>query len=234
MALSLPNVCVYPDSILKFHQAYNIRNRQTDFDISQQLFESYPAAVRARLGTLTREYRVLTGAELIKLGIRDCSAPRNEPRIMVASTSSRSPSQSNAETSIGSIFNGVISAFNKMETGAKANLADQPDTRPTRRETAAKPIETPSPALADFPLPPPRHSASEQAHLAPQLTEGPKTQSEDSLTVTWADVPLPPARPSNLRLAYSRPLPVIVLPKIITGAQPILPTSFTAYAAVGR
>ena len=51
VALSLPNVCVYPGSTLKFHLAYDPRNRQTNSQVSQQLFDSYPAAVRARLGT---------------------------------------------------------------------------------------------------------------------------------------------------------------------------------------
>jgi hypothetical protein len=56
MALGLPNVCVYPGSTLKFHVAYDPRNHQTNPQVSQQLFDSSPAAVRARLGTLTRNY----------------------------------------------------------------------------------------------------------------------------------------------------------------------------------
>ena len=39
------------------------------------MFSSYPPAVQAKLGGLTREYRVLaSGAELIALGMRDCNA----------------------------------------------------------------------------------------------------------------------------------------------------------------
>ena len=84
MALGLPNVCVYPGSTLKFHFAYDPRNHQTNPQVSQQLFDSYPAPVRARLGTLTRNYKVLSGSELINLGIRDCNEPKtNEPRILV-------------------------------------------------------------------------------------------------------------------------------------------------------
>lgn len=49
MALGLPNVCVYPDSTLKFHFAYDPRNHQTNPGVSQQLFDSYPAAVRRGL-----------------------------------------------------------------------------------------------------------------------------------------------------------------------------------------
>ena len=95
LALSLPNVCVYPDSILKFHLAYDPRNHQPNAEVSQQMFNSYPAAVRARLGTLTRDYKVLRGSELIRLGIRDCNAPKTiepkpaEPQIMVASAATR-------------------------------------------------------------------------------------------------------------------------------------------------
>jgi hypothetical protein len=92
MALGLPNVCVYPSSTLKFHVAYDPRNHQTNPQVSQQLFDSYPAAVRARLGTLTRNYKVLSGSELIKLGIRDCNEPKtNEPRILVASAAAGKP-----------------------------------------------------------------------------------------------------------------------------------------------
>ena len=97
LALSLPNVCVYPDSKLKFHMAYDPRNHETNASVSQQMFDSYPAAVQARLGTLTREYRVLSGTELIALGIRDCNAPKgieprpSEPKILVASAASRKP-----------------------------------------------------------------------------------------------------------------------------------------------
>ena len=90
--LGLPNVCVYPGSTFKFHLAYDPRNHQTNPEVSQQLFDSYPAAVRARLGTLTRNYKVLSGSELIELGIRDCNEPKtNEPRIIVASGAAGKP-----------------------------------------------------------------------------------------------------------------------------------------------
>ncbi len=88
----LPNGCVYPGSTLKSHLAYDPRNHQTNPQVSQQLFDSYPAAVRARLGTLTRNYKVLSGSELIELGIRDCNEPKtNEPRILVASAAAGKP-----------------------------------------------------------------------------------------------------------------------------------------------
>ncbi|MGD9545185.1 MAG: hypothetical protein AB7F41_02840 [Methylocystis sp.] len=87
LALSLPNVCVYPDAKVKFHQAYNAINREVDLGVSSQLFSSYPAAVQARLGHLTREYRVLTGTELIALGMRNCEGGPT----MIASRKQRAP-----------------------------------------------------------------------------------------------------------------------------------------------
>ena len=85
LALSLPNVCVYPDSLIKFHQAYDETTRIVDEGVSQDLFQSYPPAVRARLGTLTRQYQSLSGAELIELGIRDC---REKRTILIAQAAS--------------------------------------------------------------------------------------------------------------------------------------------------
>jgi hypothetical protein len=73
LALSLPNVCVYPSSVLKFHAAYHRDTRQIDAGVSAELFNAYPRAVRARLGYLMREYRSLSGRELIGLGVRDCT-----------------------------------------------------------------------------------------------------------------------------------------------------------------
>ncbi|MGH6849968.1 MAG: hypothetical protein ACREDD_05920 [Methylocella sp.] len=92
MALGLANVCVYPDGSLKFHVAYDPRNHQTNHAVSQQLFDSYPAAVRTRLGALMRNHKVLRGRKLIKLGIRDCNEPKtNVPKIMVASAAAGKP-----------------------------------------------------------------------------------------------------------------------------------------------
>jgi hypothetical protein len=88
MALSLPNVCVYPDAKLKFHQAYNELTREADLGVSARLFDSYPAAVRDRLGYLTRQYKVLSGVELIALGVRDCA---RGDRVMVAAKKPPAP-----------------------------------------------------------------------------------------------------------------------------------------------
>jgi hypothetical protein len=72
MALNLPNACVYPHSVLKFHAAYNANTKQIDEKWTQRLMEMYPIKVQQRLGVLERPYKTLRGSELIKLGVRRC------------------------------------------------------------------------------------------------------------------------------------------------------------------
>jgi hypothetical protein len=40
LALSLPNVCVYPSSVLKFHAAYHRDTKQMDAGVSAELFNA--------------------------------------------------------------------------------------------------------------------------------------------------------------------------------------------------
>jgi hypothetical protein len=190
MALSLPNVCVYPGCTLKFHLAYDPRNHQTNPEVSQQLFDSYPAAVQARLGTLTRNYKVLSGSELIMLGIRDCNEPKtNEPRIMVASAAAGKPplaAQLGAEKPLlAGLMDKMLSVFGAGGAAGAMHGRAAVSSRP-----AAKP------ALAE----------AAQA------------------------VPLPARRPPDAALSAEQRLALAALENIMTGAQPILPPSFNAYA----
>jgi hypothetical protein len=112
LALNLPNVCVYPDSTLKFHLAYDPHNHEVNSQVSQQLVSSYPASVQARLGILKRKYKVLRGSELIALGIRDCNAPKsNEPKIMVAAAAPEKPPRAVEPNAQMPLFAGM---FGKM------------------------------------------------------------------------------------------------------------------------
>ena len=163
LALSLPNVCVYPDSILKFHLAYDPRNHQPNADVSQQMFNSYPAAVRARLGTLTREYKVLRGSELISLGIRDCNAPKTiepkpaEPQIQVASAAARKPPQAGQEQTgqakplLAGLMDKMLSVFGGGEAASvmpgRVAIAQ---SRPAQKRATDQIL------VADIPLPPQR------------------------------------------------------------------------------
>lgn len=154
LALSLPNVCVYPDSILKFHQAYNEITKEADLGVSGQLWSAYPPAVREKLGNLTRQYKALRGSELIALGVRNCNAPSAPSRVMVARAR---PSPQSAEG--GGLFKGVESAVSAL-FGSTANAP----VSQSSMQIAARPQPTPGgpstpTALhtsVSVPLPPPR------------------------------------------------------------------------------
>ena len=253
LALSLPNVCVYPDSILKFHLAYDPRNHQPNADVSRQMFDSYPAAVRARLGTLTREYKVLRGSELIRLGIRDCNAPKTiepkpaEPRILVASAASRKqPAAGQEQTSqakplLAGLMDKMLSVFGAGEaasaTSSRAVIAQ------SRRAVKRAPDQI---LVADIPLPPqrpverarPSGDAVQVPLQAPAQVPagtavgtvaeaGSEATAEPVLALIAEAAPLPPRRPANAAFFAMRR---IALPKLITGSQPILPPDFSAYA----
>ncbi len=216
LALSLPNMCVYPDSIFKFHQAYNLRNHRTDFGVSEQLFEAYPAAVRARLGSLTRKFKVLSGAELISLGVRDCNAPR----IMLAG---RQPAlRQGGDAAISRVWASVMSAFGTKPTQA-TGPARAPTIVATRQQTEAERNLSGATLAAAAPLPPLRPAAETGTGALPVA---------ETRIAGVADVPLPPPRPTSLAMAFTQKLPPIALPRVIRGAQPILPATFLAYAEI--
>ncbi len=183
LALSLPNVCVYPDAQVKFHQAYNAVTREVDLGVSAKLFTSYPAAVQARLGYLTREYRVLRGSELIALGMRNCNgdnpvliASRSQ-RLAAPAANGRQDSPSLAAASpfgdlARKVQTAVAHAFSTPEAQPSGSIriavADReriPDARSSldavaRSEASTTIARTPS-ALADPPPLPPRRPPSE-------------------------------------------------------------------------
>jgi hypothetical protein len=72
MALSLPNACVYPHSVLKFHAAYDANTKRINRAWTQKLMSMYPIRVQERLGNLERSYKTIRGSELISLGVRRC------------------------------------------------------------------------------------------------------------------------------------------------------------------
>lgn len=229
LALSLPNVCVYPDSIFKFHQAYNELTRQTDYGVSDQLFDAYPAAVRARLGTLTRKFKVLRGRELIALGVRDCNAPR----IMVAKAH---PTPSNGGNPLFGTLASVMSVFDHEQGRSEG----RPTFVATRQQTE-RDRHLPEEALSGAPLPPPRPVAADA--VAAQTAQPPSAATR-SLAETAAAKPPearpgsgtapPPQRPARLATAFTQTLTPIRVPKVIDGAQPILPPQFLAYAVIAR
>ena len=195
LALSLPNVCVYPDAKVKFHQAYNAINREVDLGVSSRLFASYPTAVQARLGYLTREYRVLTGTELIALGMRNCEGGPT----MIASRKQRAPSTSVASARSDGQSGASLAAFGDIAQKVQSAVATA--LARTGGQTA-NPIHV---AVAD----------------RQQLTGFARGGEEASALPEPA--PLPPRRPPSEAFAgqeLAQMSPAYL--QLISGAQPIL------------
>lgn len=243
LALSLPNVCVYPDSTLKFHLAYDPRDHVPNTQVSQQMFGSYPAPVQARLGSLTREYKVLRGSELIALGVRDCNTPKpGEPKIMVASAATETPPRSAAPATEQPLFTGMFDKLLSVLGIGEANPGMRSGTA-----TAPRPVPVPK-VLAEVPVPPPRPAEFARAS-APDfsLALGP---ADTGTGAGAADTPQAgplraepsqdadttprsleaPAKGSESATSRTQPR----LPPIMTGAQPVLPPNFHAYAELDR
>ena len=74
MALSLPRdqVCVYSYSKLKFHAAYREDTKEISERSTAELFSMYPPKIQQKLGKLEKEFKTLTGNQLIALGVKPC------------------------------------------------------------------------------------------------------------------------------------------------------------------
>jgi hypothetical protein len=188
LALSLPNVCVYPDAKIKFHQAYNAITKEVDLGVSSKLFASYPAQVQARLGYLTREYHVLSGVDLIALGMRNCNgdnpvlvASRKQKALGALAQNEAAPSAQASASNSGSPANSWSDIARKVQTAVASALAT-PDGR------ASAPIRV---AVAD------RETLTEPSNATARL--------EDVVSARATLTPLPPRRPSELTLAPEIP-----------------------------
>lgn len=248
LALSLPNVCVYPHSVLRFHQAYNRDTREIDHRISDELFTSYPLSVRQRLGYLTRKYKSLSGEELIALGIRNC----NESPVLYANRKARQrtqiasaepqPGQSvraGSEPGILGRLTGAVTGIFTSSTGRSATIQTASRASvPSTPKFAMK--ATPSPA-GPVPLPPPRPLletdttpvATIEPVVTPQEGQPPRERAPIVAPAQTAfAAPLPPRRPEEMRSAGTvhANLARVGAPKLITGAYPVLPQTLSAYA----
>lgn len=227
MALSLPNVCVYPNSVFKFHQAYDPRNHVTNWQVSDELFHTYPEAVRDRLGTLTRSFTILRGSELIDLGVRNCEEP--QPRIMVAQAVIK-PLPESTRTG-GSTLSMLTGKLQGMIPGFGAKPEAAP---PTPGQRPRRPPQVPDGMLEPtIPLPPQRPVTLAVAEPdAPDASMPAVPEPTAPVTITSAtkgDIPLPPPRPKILMVAYTPSLPPIPFMKTIGGSQPILPARFVPF-----
>ncbi len=196
LALAAPNVCVYPDGVLRFHKAYNPITRATNDGVSDAMMRAYPPAVRERLGALSRQYKSLTGSELIRLGVRDCTAPA-EPRITIARASAR---PIGAQASLPSGVGGLFAAFGAPDIPAYAGYGapvrvqsvkvQVAETVATGGSTTAVALGAPEPAP---PSPPPR---PDETAAAPEAAAASAPDSS---------APQPPERPPAFVTSPSRP-----------------------------
>lgn len=217
LALSLPNVCVYPDAQVKFHQAYNAITREVDEGVSAKLFASYPATVQARLGYLTRQYRVLSGRELIALGMRNCEgdnpvliASRRQRQAPPTALASAAPSPA-AGPGAGS----WTDIARKVQTAVAGAFAAPGDTaRGSIKVAVADRMRVTDPRIVD-----PRiaSDAVARSDAAAGLPRAPSSV---------ADVPLPPRRPPSEAFTAKD-----AATTLIPGSQPILSASFVRGAA---
>lgn len=218
LALALPNVCVYPDSQLKFHKAYNPQTRDANDSVTDAMMAAYPVAVRQRLGQLTRNYKVLTGSELIRLGVRDCNAPQ-QPRVMVA----RARFKDNPpENPVSNAFGGLVAALTPQSSLATAVQVRMASVRPV----SVKPLlaEAPPPPVPAQPAPKPAlASASATTAISP-----PSEPAPAEAAATNAGAPTPPPRPDEF-LAKPAAVAPVAPPsnwgRLIKGSAPILISS---------
>jgi hypothetical protein len=153
LALAIPNVCVYPDSVLRFHKAYNPITKATNDGVTEAMMRAYPPAVRARLGVLTRKYKSLTGSELIRLGVRDCDTPA-EPKLVIARASARPIGAENPlANDIGALFAGFGAPDIPVYGGYAAPVRVE---QVKVRVAEAAPEAAAGAAETDTPAPPPR------------------------------------------------------------------------------
>jgi hypothetical protein len=237
IALAVPNVCVYPESVLRFHKAYNPITRATNEAVSQAMLAAYPPTVRDRLGVLTRQYKSLTGSELIRLGVRDCNTPAS-PKILIARATPR-PGDGNG---LSDAFGGFMAGFAGVDIPAyrgyaapvavqrvKVQVAEaSPSAGAAPRSDAPDPVVGAAAAIA--PPPPPRPAAAERQASAPAPgAEAAGVHTASVETAPPADPPLPPFRPlAPAAPAAARPVSHWGAP--IVGAAPTLASAHFAPA----
>jgi hypothetical protein len=80
MALSVPNVCVGPNAVVKAHQAYEADTGVSRPDITAVMMSSLPTKIREQLEpNITRNYNrktTLNYNDLVSLGVKPCDSYR--------------------------------------------------------------------------------------------------------------------------------------------------------------
>ncbi len=208
LALAVPNVCVYPDGVLRFHKAYNPITRAANDGVSDAMMVAYPPAVRERLGALTRQYKSLTGSELIRLGVRDCTAPA-EPGLTLARANARPVG---AQASLSGGIGGLFAGFGAPDIPAYAGYGAPVQVQRVKVQSVkvqvakAEPADASTTAVArnapetEPPAPPPR---PEELAAAPETVA---TNAPDSLALRPPERPQAFAAPPSRSSAWGLPI----------------------------
>lgn len=220
MALSLPKACVYPHSKLFFHMAFNPRTGERREKESAELFALYPARVRARLGRLTPQNQMLTGRELIALGVPECggttmiarAAPKPKP-VSVASADGASPAPA------GSLAKPAApDARRKPADGAVARLMPVQKARAEAAPTAAAAEPARAPAAASPAAPAPRPAAVATLDREPASVAALVARAMRFTGSVLEPAPAQPPRPQRLA-ALAEPAARDAAAKPATGAE---------------
>jgi hypothetical protein len=82
LSLAVPNVCVYPSAVVKAHNAYEQNTGLRRPDVTARMLSWLPTKIQSRLrGRITDSYNtqtVLSGSELISLGVRRCDGSKDK------------------------------------------------------------------------------------------------------------------------------------------------------------
>jgi len=214
LALSLPNVCVYPDAQVKFHQAYNALTREVDLGVSAKLFNSYPAPVQARLGYLTRQYKVLSGRELIALGMRNCNPGHDDGVAIASRKDAAAPAVAQAAEPP---HDDALQHMAQSVKTAVAKALQRPEGEPSAALAFADRSPAPLPPMAgvsqeiEIPLPPRR----------PDFHVATPTPAEPEAATAPNPAPVVVASPAP-KPAASAPARRNFVPRLMQGATPIL------------
>jgi hypothetical protein len=210
IALSLPNVCVYPDAKIKFHQAYNAITREVDQSVSTRLFGYYPEAVQGRLDHLTREYRVLSGTELIALGVRNCNG---DDKIMIAANTKKQQPPAPATAPVpASPLKDVAQSVQTAIAGALQRGEDA-SRAPIRVVVADRTVVNPNIGRLFSDGTPPAPPAKPDLAVA---------SAPEALAPFAAEIPLPPRRPPSTAMTTQDAEPAPARLQLIAGAKEIV------------
>ena len=180
--------------------------------------------MRARLGFLTRQYKVLSGRELIALGMRNCT-PGHDEGVMIASRKDAAPVVAQVPEAAR---DDTLESIKKSVRTAVAKALQQPEDAfealafadPQPRATAPAPRDGgPVAGGGNPPAPAPTRYARHGSHVR---RRGARSRSPAPVTAV-APAPLTPS-PSSAEASPAPQERRAFVPHLMQGATPIIGT----------